>query len=384
MIDMKNLRIAWIYPSIYRGNYWYPIISEFIKSFRLTKFYTGCLWKGFDSSQPNASVFEIVGKSKFLKSFSVAEGYSRGFIYASPKIIFSLLKFRPHIILASAFSIWTLLALLFKPLGWWKVIIIYDGSSLNTDFKDSKLRLLLRTIMAHLTDAFISNSQSGVRYLHEDLGIPKSKIYQETYLVPDYNSLAQKIDTNTLSLKPMKHPVFLFVGQLIDRKGLQKLLDACQLLERQTNSVYTLLIIGDGPERAKFEAIAEGFDLSNHIVWVGWVDYGNLGAYFQSADILVFPSFEDVWGMVVLEAMVFGMPIICSKEANASEMVEPGKNGYVFDPQDADELANIMYSFIEEPALIKKMGEHSKKFIAEHTPEAVAQSLAKAIREVAG
>jgi hypothetical protein len=177
MSDANNLRIAWIYPSIRRGAYWQPIINEFITVFANTRFCTGYLWSPFNENSLGADIFKTVGKASFVKTTDITGGYSRGYIYASPKIVFPLLKSRPHVILASAFSVWTLLALFLKPIGWWKVIIIYDGSSPNTDFKNSKLRLLSRILMARMADAFISNSQAAVGYLHQDLGIPKSNIH---------------------------------------------------------------------------------------------------------------------------------------------------------------------------------------------------------------
>jgi glycosyltransferase involved in cell wall biosynthesis len=71
---------------------------------------------------------------------------------------------------------------------------------------------------------------------------------------------------------------------------------------------YSLVVIGTGKQREELEA----FITERHLeAQVGWVEYGRLGAYFQQADVFVFPTFEDVWGMVVLEAMVFGKPVFC-------------------------------------------------------------------------
>ena len=80
--------------------------------------------------------------------------------------------------------------------------------------------------------------------------------------------------------------------------------------------------------------------------------------------------------MVVLEAMVFGKPILCSKWAGASELVIDGENGYVFDPHDPEALAEIMKRFINEPKLVASMGRKSQQMMAHRTPKAAAQFLA--------
>jgi Glycosyltransferase len=58
------------------------------------------------------------------------------------------------------------------------------------------------------------------------------------------------------------------------------------------------LIVGKGDQREELEAFIKERDFEEQVIWAGWVEYGNLGSYFQQADVFVFPTFEDVWGMV--------------------------------------------------------------------------------------
>ena len=112
---------------------------------------------------------------------------------------------------------------------------------------------------------------------------------------------------------------------------------------------------------------------------MGWVDYDQLGHYFDASDVFVFPTLEDVWGMVVLEAMVFGKPILCSKGANASEMIVEGQNGYLLDPHDPEGIAAKMKQLIDKPETISSMGSQSKQLISKYTPQIAAQSFAEII-----
>jgi glycosyltransferase involved in cell wall biosynthesis len=376
---MKDLRIAWIYPSLIFGAYWQPVINEFIKQFKNTRFYTGCLWPGFNPEAPGSSVFQTVGKTQFIQTVQVNNGYDRGFIIASPTIILHLFKFRPQIIFASAFSIWTILALFLKPICQWKLIIIYDGSSPNTEFRDSRFRVLIRKLISKFTDTFIANSCAAMDYLIQVLKVPQSKIHKISYLVPDDKALLQNIENAVTLSSEAKHPVFLYVGQLIPRKGIKYLLQACCLLRNQGYSEFTLLIVGDGPQRKELQDFVDANKLANQILWAGWVDYSQLGHYFNSSDVFVFPTLEDVWGMVVLEAMVFGKPILCSKGANASELIVEGKNGYLFDPLSPEELAAQMCKLIRQQDIISSMGLQSKQIISEYNPRDTAQSFGKII-----
>ena len=149
------------------------------------------------------------------------------------------------------------------------------------------------------------------------------------------------------------------------------------MLQKQGYRNYTLLVVGDGAQRQELEAFSQTHELADCVKWAGRVNYGNLGAYFNSADVFVLPTLEDTWGVVVLEAMALGKPVLCSKWAGAAEMVIEGENGYLFEPQQPEELAKVMRRFIEQPNLSKSMGDKSQQLMAQHTPEVAAQFLAK-------
>ena len=378
---MNNIRVAWVYPSIVFGAYWQPIVQEFLKYFSQTVFYTGQVWPDFDPKSPGVSAFKVVGNTRYILTEGGSKGYGKGFIYASPEVVFPLLKFRPHVVFASAFSVWTVLVLFLKLITRWRVIVLYDGSSPNTEFRDSLIRSTSRKIMARFTDAFVANSKAAETYLVEALGVERDRVFTKTYLVPDTNALLnQAVDDQPLDLA-MKHPTFLFVGQVIARKGIRALLEACISL-KQENKDFSVMIVGDGEQRQHLENLIQEHDLSKQVFWAGWIPYNQLGGYFQNSDVFVFPSLEDVWGMAVLEAMALGKPILCSKWANAFEMVIQGSNGYVFDPHDPQELARFMAEFLQDADRIATMGEASRQIIAAHTPAKVAESLSEIISKV--
>ncbi|MEG4112742.1 MULTISPECIES: glycosyltransferase family 4 protein [unclassified Microcoleus] len=374
MVDRNEIRIAWLVPEVELGAYWQPVLMEFTKIFKHTVFYTGRVWPGFDPSLPGASAIQLVGETKFVETEKIETGYDRGFIVVSPRIIGYLLNFRPHVVFPQAFSLWTVIVAFLKPLLRWKIAIIYDGSSPNTDFRDSSFRTFVRRILVRFADAFVANSNAGKKYLMEVLKVPEDKIFTRTYLVPDARALLKRLDQTQPPNVQLKRPIFLYVGRITARKGIKTLLEACAILKNQGYVDYSLLIVGKGDQREELEAFIKERGFEEQVTWAGWVEYGNLGAYFQQADIFVFPTFEDVWGMVVPEAMVFGKPVLCSHGAASYELIMSGDNGYIFDPSSAQELADKMQTFLDDPDLIESMGERSQQIISQKTPETAAKA----------
>jgi len=376
----ENLRIAWLIPSVELGAYWQPVLAEFTKVFPQTKFYTGLVWPGFDPSVPGSQAIELVGEMKSVE-ITKTEGYSRRLMVVSPGIVGKLLQFKPQVVLAQAFSLWTLLAVLLKPILGWRLIIIYDGSSPNSDFRDSIVRSLFRRFMAAFAETFIPNSYGAQDYLIDGLGAKPERVFTKMYLVPDAETLQQNLDKDKPINLSLPRPIFLYVGRISPRKGIKSLLEACHILQTKGYQDYSLLVIGTGEQRPELESYIAEKGLEKQVYWQGWVDYGQLGAYFKQADVFVFPTLEDIWGMVPLEAMVFDKPVLCSKWAGAAEVVVEGENGYIFDPYQPSELALAMQRFLDQPNLASFMGAKSGQLIAQHTPQAAAQSFVEVIEK---
>jgi glycosyltransferase involved in cell wall biosynthesis len=375
-MDYSRLRVAFLYPTVELGAYWQPVLAEFIQRFKNTIFYTGRLWPGFDRQTQGASVFRQVGKTKFVAvTQKVGAGYGRGFYSVSPTVAGDLLRFRPHVVFTSAFSIWTILTLMLKWLGRWRVVMMWEGSSPNVDFRNNPSRLMLRRLIVRFTNAFVTNNHDGKDYLVQMLGAPADRVFVQPFMVPDTKALSQQVG-GLPPLQPRSVPIFLYVGRVEQRKGLHRLLEACAILQQQGHTHYRLQIIGTGDQRERLESFVQQHGLGDVIEWLGWVDYGRLGDFFAAADVFVFPTLEDTWGMVVLEAMAFGKPVLCSKWAGSHELITAGENGYVFDPHQPDQLAAIMQKLMHDPTSIPLMGHQSQALMNRHTPKDAANFFA--------
>ncbi|MDJ1182893.1 glycosyltransferase family 4 protein [Roseofilum casamattae] len=379
---MEDIRVAWLFPTIVRGAYWQPVLREFTKIYPQTQFYTGETWPGFDPKAPGADAIVTIGEYHFQELQTVESGYNRGIIFVSPAVIFPLLKLKPKVVLVSNFSMWTVLAILLKPIARWKLILVYESSSPNVDFRDNPFRSKVRKWMTYFMDDFISNSRGGKGYLADVLGVNPDRISARPYMVPDATALLEEqSETEATDLK-LPHPIFLCVGVLVPRKGITQLLQACKILKEKGYTNYSLVFVGDGEQRDELQAFAQEHDFAEQITWTGWLNYGQLGGYFRGADVFVFPTLEDTWGVVLLEAMSFGKAILCSKWAGAAEMVVEGENGYIIDPYETEAFAEKMIRLIDRPETIESMGKKSQELMVEHNAKNAGLFLADRVKSV--
>jgi len=109
---------------------------------------------------------------------------------------------------------------------------------------------------------------------------------------------------------------------------------------------------------------------------VGDVDYDQIATYYASADIFVMPTLEDNWSLVVPEAMACGLPVICSIYNGCwPELVQEGRNGWVFDPLKPDSIVQTLTKALSSMEDLQQMGSESRAIVANHTPEHAAEAI---------
>lgn len=160
--------------------------------------------------------------------------------------------------------------------------------------------------------------------------------------------------------------VALYVGRLIDLKGVDYLINAFKnVTQKLEDSV--LLIVGEGPEKSKLEDLAGKLGLNDNVIFTGNIDNSKLGAYYLLADVFVLPSittyFADACPLVVNEAMYFSKPVITSDAVGTTFMIKDGENGYVVPERNSEALEKAILTILSDPDLEERMGAASKKLI---------------------
>lgn len=141
------------------------------------------------------------------------------------------------------------------------------------------------------------------------------------------------------------HLEILYVGQLIARKRVDLLLRAFSRLDVPS---ARLRIIGQGRQEAALKRLTTRLKIADRVQFVPGLPNADTVAAMANADVLVLPSRFDGWGAVVNEALMAGTPVICSNRCGASDLIDNGRNGYVFEAGSADALLDCLRRFCDE------------------------------------
>ena len=209
-----------------------------------------------------------------------------------------------------------------------KPLVVHWGGTRHTERTVGRFkRFVRRRLFARVVPTCVSYGTTSTAYL-ESLGIRRERIVEATNCV-DHEFFARPA-TPALSLAPK--PVLLCVGQWIPRKGLEPFLRAAAILCREGHR-FTVLLVGSGPQEGRLRRAAAQFGLTD-VVFHPFVQQRDLPGIYASADVFVFPTLEDVWGLVVNEALAAGLPALCSVHAGCVEDLVPGR--WRFDPLDIE------------------------------------------------
>lgn len=170
-------------------------------------------------------------------------------------------------------------------------------------------------------------------------------------------------------------------SRFIEKKNLFRLIDAyAGYVARKSIDPWSLIIIGDGPLRSALETYIVDAGLSKFVRLPGFKQYDELPVYYALGSVFVHASTSEQWGLVVNEAMAAGLPVMVSERCGcALDLVENGRNGYTFDPYDAEALARLMLHVSSDDCDREAMGWASREIIGRWTPETFSAGLTKAV-----
>lgn len=177
--------------------------------------------------------------------------------------------------------------------------------------------------------------------------------------------------------------IVLYLGSLIERKNLDVLLRAFQLLV-QAKPGLALIIAGEGPSRASLERQAEHLGIAPLVHFPGHIPEDEKTSWYNLADVFVLPSRLEGFGLVVAEAMACAKPVVASRAGALPEVVAEGQSGLLCAPHDATAFAQAIARILDDPALARSMAQAALErantlFRWDRCAEAVEQIYAAAI-----
>lgn len=260
-------------------------------------------------------------------------------------------------------------------------VIFYGENPLNNELRKNILKIFFKKIflryLFRYTNVFLYIGEENKRF-YEYYGVSKKKLFFAPYAVNNERFIAdsKSLSVNRKALRKKlgieeNDVVILFVGKLIEKKRPMDLLRAYQQLitnNKQPKDKVHVLYVGDGVLRRKLEQYAKKYDFQN-IHFVGFKNQTEIWEYYVLSDILVLPSgFGETWGLVVNEAMCFGLPVIVSDTVGCgTDLVKDGKNGFVFSLGDINNLAVLLATLVSNAEKRKRFGKKSLEIIAAYS-----------------
>lgn len=178
---------------------------------------------------------------------------------------------------------------------------------------------------------------------------------------------------------------FIYVGRLSKEKNLETLLSAYSKVKQENEQAadWGLIIVGGGPEKEALQQLVAKVGVRD-VCFTGGQTWVEVPRYHALSDVLVLPSLSEPWGLVVNEAMVCGLPVLVSNHCGAAyDIVSEGENGFTFDPRDGQDLQKKLAFFVDKPQVAKRMGEQSRRIIADYSPQNAALQMLRCIKTVA-
>ena len=232
---------------------------------------------------------------------------------------------------------------------------------------------------------FLCAGTANMQY-YESFGVPESKMVPFAYS-GGYEAMLQARMELIASRTRLRAEqgiaessfVILYCGRLSKEKALFDLLEAYRSVQLRHPEV-TLALVGDGNLRKQLEDRVAELNLKSVRFW-GFQNRTEIAKYYITADVLVLPSFRETWGIVVNEAMCFGLPIIVSDQVGAGDdLVFHGYNGFRFPSGDVEALAGFIETLVELPeeerlAMGRRSLDLATAWIQRDLPESLVQCL---------
>lgn len=231
-----------------------------------------------------------------------------------------------------------------------------------------RVQAICERLAVRRADAVVSTSRYSRRRIVQAYGVPAAKVV----IVPEL------IDLSAWTAEAPPHedgradpPAILTVAHMYPRKNLGLLLNAFARL-RDAGQSFRGWIVGDGPCRRAWERLRDSLALQDRVTFLGTIPRRQLLERYRQAAVFCLPSRQEGFGIVFLEAMACGKPIVAARAAAVPETVADGETGFLVDPDDPEALARALAVLLRDADLRQGMGEEGRRRVEGYHADRVA------------
>lgn len=281
-----------------------------------------------------------------------------------------------HVALPDGYAAMLLSKLYQKPF----IVTIHGQDLQQTIFRNRKCKVNIKqTIDSSKKTILVSRKLEQIA--QKELNIDKSKLT----VIPNGISLDKIcLDKRSMNGKYAKKTIILSVANLTREKGIDLGIKAVTtLLKRHPNLLY--IIVGEGPEKPKLIKLVKWLGVERNVKFLGKQSHEKVMEYMSLCDIFLLPSWNEAFGIVYIEAMAHGKPVIGVRGQGIDGIIVNRKNGMLVEPHSVDDIVDTVDFLISYKEEAIKMGERARKLVLEnYTWEKNAQKTIEVYKEVLG
>ncbi|HLW25254.1 MAG TPA: glycosyltransferase family 4 protein [Steroidobacteraceae bacterium] len=236
---------------------------------------------------------------------------------------------------------------------------LYDPSKPSSPHRHPWLRAPIRRMLRRAS-ALVGQSRNTLEHVERIYGVKRaSELIPLGIDPPPAVPAAARAELGI----PEAALVLVSVGRVVARKAAPQLIEAMARAERP---VMHLVLIGEGPELAAVRAAAEARGLAARVHLLGQVSEERKYALLALADVFASTSQHEGFGLVFLEAMALGLPVVCYDHGGQTDFLRSGKTGFVLPLNDVSAFARGLQALHDDPALRAAMGEHNRRAVEDY------------------
>jgi glycosyltransferase involved in cell wall biosynthesis len=292
--------------------------------------------------------------------------------YLSPRVLSALARSRPEAVVSAGYSLPTAYSAIHCWLRRTPLIIYSEGTS-QSECNLGRHQAVARAILLRAASVCVAISQPAVERFVE-LGVRPDRVFLGRYT--SAMDPLWKIGRNRDYERKGTFTV-LTAGRLVPHKGVDKLFLAAAEASRE-NPELRIVVVGSGPEEARLRQLAATLGLA--VEFAGFVNHRDLPEQYARADAFAFPTLEDPFGIVLLEAAAAGLPLIASPHAGATwDLIRHQQNGLIVDPDDHTGFAAALRDLAESPQRRRSLGQRALSATLGRSPTESARGYLSAI-----
>lgn len=235
------------------------------------------------------------------------------------------------------------------------VVLTVHGSDISS-LRGKAMTMIKRFTLKH-SDVVCVNSDATKKSCDDIY----SREYEVIPMGVDMDVFKPKKPNSRLVKKyKLSNFTLLYAGRITEEKGVMYLCEAAKLL-KDDGVKFHLLIAGDGPLRSQLENYVGTARMHKQVISLGWIDQAMLNEFYSVADVFVGPSLNEAQGLVFVESLASGTPVIASKVGGIVDIVKDGKDGYLVPPGSSRALYERIHELYSDPDLLSDFTAHARK-----------------------